>query len=63
MWRLWFHEIMNITEDIEPLILSKDSSNAVENIAIKNWMITIVQDALIKALMWKTTIEEALQLI
>jgi hypothetical protein len=26
-------------------------------------MITIVQDALIKAIMWKTTIEEALQLI
>jgi type II secretory ATPase GspE/PulE/Tfp pilus assembly ATPase PilB-like protein len=63
MWRLWFHEIMLVKEDIEPLILNRESSNTIEEVAIKNWMITIVQDALIKAIMWKTTIEEALQLI
>ena len=33
------------------------------DIAIKHWMITIVQDALIKSLMWQTTVEEALKLI
>jgi type II secretory ATPase GspE/PulE/Tfp pilus assembly ATPase PilB-like protein len=54
---------MIITEDLEPLILNKDSATIIEECAIKNWMITIVQDSLIKAIMWKTTIEEALQLI
>jgi hypothetical protein len=31
--------------------------------AIKEWMVTIVQDGLLKALLWETTVEEALKLI
>jgi hypothetical protein len=31
--------------------------------AIEHGMITIVQDALIKAALWETTVEEALKLI
>jgi type IV pilus assembly protein PilB len=63
MWRLGFHEIMIVEENLEPLILAEESATAIWNLAVKNWMITIIQDALIKALMWQTTIEEALQLI
>jgi type II secretory ATPase GspE/PulE/Tfp pilus assembly ATPase PilB-like protein len=62
-WRLGFHEIMVVEENLEPLILERESATVIENIAIKNWMITIVQDALIKALMGHTTIEEAFRLI
>ncbi len=62
-WRLWIHEVLIVWDFLEPLILNKESANAMRTIAIENWMITIVQDALFKALMWETTVEEALKLI
>jgi hypothetical protein len=31
--------------------------------AVKHGMITIIQDALLKAALWETTVEEALKLI
>lgn len=62
-WRLGIHEVLIVWDFLEPLILNKESANAMRDIAIKHWMITIVQDALIKALLWQTTIEEALKLI
>lgn len=62
-WRLGIHEVLIIWDYIEPLILNKESANKIKDAAVKNWMITIVQDALIKAIMWETTIEEAFKLI
>lgn len=62
-WRLGIHEVLIVWDFLEPLILNKESANAMRDISIQHWMITIVQDALIKALLWKTTIEEALKLI
>ena len=62
-WRLWIHEVLILWEYLEPLILNKESANAMRDIAVKNGMVTIVQDALIKAILWETTIEEALKLI
>lgn len=60
-WRLWFHEVLIVKDFMEPLILNKESANAIKNAAVENWMITIIQDALLKALLWQTTIEEALK--
>lgn len=62
-WRIWIHEVLVMWEYIEKNILAMDSSNVIEKVAKKNWMVTIVQDALLKAAMWNTTIEEALKLI
>lgn len=62
-WRLGIHEVLIVWEYLEPLILNKESANAMRDEAIKNGMVTIVQDALIKAIMWQTTIEEAFKLI
>jgi type II secretory ATPase GspE/PulE/Tfp pilus assembly ATPase PilB-like protein len=62
-WRLWIHEVLILSEDMEKNILNLDSASVIEKVAKKNWMITIVQDALLKAAMWNTTIEEALKLI
>jgi type II secretory ATPase GspE/PulE/Tfp pilus assembly ATPase PilB-like protein len=62
-WRLWFHEVLIVWEFLEPMILNKESANSMKNEAIKNWMITITQDALLKAIMWDTTIEESLKLL
>ncbi len=62
-WRMWFHEVLIVWDYLEPLILNKESANAMKDIAVKNWMVTITQDALLKAIVWETTVEEALKLI
>lgn len=62
-WRMWFHEVLEVKEYLEPLILEKSSSGQMREEAIKNGMITITQDALLKALLWETTVEQALKLI
>jgi len=62
-WRVGIHEVLIIEDYLEPMILEKASANEMKIEAIKHWMITIVQDALLKALIWETTIEEALKLI
>jgi type IV pilus assembly protein PilB len=62
-WRLWFHEVLIMKDYVEPLILNSESANTIKKAAVENWMITILQDALLKALIWKTTVDEALKLI
>lgn len=62
-WRLGIHEVLVVEDYLEELILNKVSANAIKKEAVEHWMITIVQDALLKALIWETTIEEALKLI
>jgi len=62
-WRMWFHEVLVVWEYLEPLILEKESSSAMRDEAVKHWMITITQDALLKAVLWETTVDEALKLI
>ena len=54
---------MVVWEHLEELILAKESATVLREEAIKSWMITITQDALLKAVLWDTTIEEALKLI
>jgi len=62
-WRLGIHEVLIVWEFLEPMILAEDSANNMAKEAIKNGMITIVQDGIIKAAMWDTTLEEAFKLI
>lgn len=62
-WRLGIHEVLICWDYLEPLILGKESANVMKDAAIKEWMVTIVQDALLKALLWETTVEQALKLI
>lgn len=62
-WRIWFHEVLTVWEELEDLILRKEPASKIQEEWIKHWMITIVQDALLKALMWETTVEEAFKLI
>jgi len=62
-WRLGIHEVLVVWDWLEPMILNNASASKMKVEAVKHWMITIVQDALLKALLWQTTIEEALKLI
>lgn len=61
--RLGIHEVLIVWEFLEKMMLEEASANEMKKEAIKHGMITIVEDALIKAAMWDTTVEEALKLI
>ncbi|MDP2091110.1 MAG: GspE/PulE family protein [Candidatus Gracilibacteria bacterium] len=61
--RMGFHEVLVVGEFMEPLIIDKESANVMRDAAIKNGMITITQDALLKAVLGETTVDEALKLI
>jgi len=62
-WRLWFHEVLEVWNYLEPMILERESANNMKELAIQHWMITMTQDALLKAVTWVTTVEEALKTI
>ena len=62
-WRLGIHEVLIVEDYLEPLILAQDSANNMAKAAVKNGMITIVQDGILKAALWDTTLEEAFKLI
>ncbi len=57
-WRVWIYEIMEITKKIKELILTWASSVMINDIAIDEWMISLEQDWIIKALNWLTSLEE-----
>jgi type II secretory ATPase GspE/PulE/Tfp pilus assembly ATPase PilB-like protein len=57
--RIGIYEIMTMTQEIETIILSgKVSEYQMQDIAVKNGMITMVQDGLLKALDGITTVSE-----
>lgn len=62
-WRVWVHEVLVLWDYLEKSILDMSSASEIHKIATKQWMITILQDAILKAAMWDTTIEEAFKLI
>lgn len=61
--RIGVQEVMNIQEELNPLILNKASVQEIERKARDLGMFTIVQDALMKSISGKTSIEESLQLL
>jgi type IV pilus assembly protein PilB len=61
--RLGIYEVMEVTEDIVSLILKRSSGMDIEKVAKgNNHMITIIQDAFLKALEGRTTLEEAMRI-
>jgi len=57
--RIGIYEIMTMNKEIEQLVLAnKASEYSIQEIAVKNQMLTMVQDGLIKALEGITSIEE-----
>ncbi len=62
-WRLWIHEVLIIEDYFEELVLQRKTANEMKEKAIEHWMITILQDWLLKAALWETTVEEAMKLV
>jgi type IV pilus assembly protein PilB len=62
-WRIWVHEVLVLWDYLEEAILSRQSASIIQHISENNGMITIMQDAVLKAVMWKTTLEEVFKLV
>ncbi|OGH85411.1 MAG: hypothetical protein A2294_00905 [Candidatus Magasanikbacteria bacterium RIFOXYB2_FULL_38_10] len=62
--RIGIYELLEMNKEIEALILKNDVSGyAMEEVAIKNGMITMAQDGLLKALQGITSVEEVFRVV
>lgn len=61
--RIGIYEVMSMNPDIEELVISKKSANEIKEASIKNGMITMKQDGIIKAFMGETTVDEIFQAV
>ncbi len=57
-WRIWLYEVLEITSWVKEMILSWASAYNINKQAIKDGMISLEQDWIIKALNWETSLEE-----
>lgn len=59
--RVGIYEVLEVTDEIGQMIVSKATTDKIEKEAIKNGMVTMAQDGFIKTLIGITTIEEILR--
>ncbi len=57
-WRVWIYEVLEITPGVKTMILEWQSAFNINIQAIKDWMISLEQDWVMKALNWLTSLEE-----
>ena len=57
-WRLWLYEVLEITPWVKDMILDNQSAFNINRMAIKEWMISLEQDGIMKALNGDTSLEE-----
>ena len=56
--RAGVYEVMDVTEEIQQLIVTHATTTQIQNLAVSQGMITMRQDGYLKALQGITTIEE-----
>jgi type IV pilus assembly protein PilB len=61
--RLALHEVMAITDEIERLTVERESSTAINRVAIAQGMRTLREDGLLKASMGVTSIDEIFRVV
>lgn len=57
-WRLWLYEVLEVTDWVKEMVLKGESAFNINRIAIKEGMVSLEQDWIIKALNWLTSLEE-----
>lgn len=62
-WRVWLYEVLEMTDKIEALMLVNASRIQLEIQAVWDGMVPIKEDALLKVVMWETSIEEILAVL
>ncbi len=61
--RIWIYEVLEMNEKIETLLLQWASRTQLEIQAIWDGMVTIKEDALLKVVIWDTSLEEILAVV
>ncbi len=61
--RIWLYEILEMTDKMEALILKNASRTQLEIQAIWDWMVPIKEDAILKVVLWETSLEEILAVL
>jgi len=59
--RLGIYEVLSVNNDIQRLIIKGAASEEIQDQAIKDGMVTMQTDGLIKALQGQTTLEEIMR--
>lgn len=62
-WRIGFYEILEINDTIEELILKWASKNQLEIAAVWGGMVPMSEDALLKVVLWETSLEEMIAVL
>ena len=57
-WRVWLYEVLEITDKVKQAILNEESAFNINKKAIEDWMVSLEQDWIMKALKWLTSLEE-----
>lgn len=57
-WRLWLYEVLEMSDWVKQMVLAWDSAFNINKQAIKDGMISLEQDWIIKALNWHTSLQE-----
>ena len=61
--RLSISEVIDVTEEVRGLILSNGNANEIEDLAVKQGMVPMFCDGMIKTLKGLTTIEDVLRVM
>ncbi len=62
-WRVWLYEVLEMTDQLESLMLKNASRLQLEIQAVWDGMVPIKEDGLMKVVMWETSIEEILSVL
>ena len=62
-WRIWIYEVLEITPWVKEMILNGQSAFNINRQAIKDWMVSLEQDWIMKALNWETSLEEVYRVV
>jgi len=62
-WRVWIYEVLEITPWVKEMILNWQSAFNINKQAIKDWMVSLEQDWIMKALNWETSLEEIYRVV
>ena len=57
-WRVSLYEVLEITPGVKEMILKWSSAYDINKQAIIDWMVSLEQDGIMKALNWETSLEE-----
>ena len=57
-WRVWIFEIMDYSDDIKNMLIEWKSNMEIEQYALKNGMIDLERDGILKVIKWITDLDE-----